>query len=137
MTISKYIVDFLKIIGDVEIDTNHMQDGSDQYGLFKSPARDTKNLIDGSYEIREYYQFLARLNSNSETERKEADEILENITYKLDDYSVKYDYPDIDGKRKVTDISITGCPYPMEAAERDTLYQISLSITYEREREVY
>ena len=136
MTISKYIVEFLKIIGGVEIDTNHMQDGSDQYGLFKSPARDVNNFVDGSYSIKEQYQFLARLNSVSETERKEADEILEELTYKVDDYSFEYDYPELDGKRKVMDISVTGCPCPMESEERETLYQISLSITYVREREV-
>lgn len=133
MTISKYIVDFLNMIGGIEIDTNHVQDGSDQYGLFKSPSRNKKDFNDGSYEVTEFYQFLARLDSVSETERKESDEILEDLTYKLDDYKFEYDYPTIDKNRKVTDISVTGCPYPMESEEKGTLYQMSLSITYERE----
>ena len=135
MTISKYIVDFLKSIDEITIDTNHVQDGSDQYGLFKSPSRNKKDLIDASYEITEYYQFLARLDSVSDAERKESDEILEDLTYKLDDYKVNYEYPQIDRNRKVTDISVTGCPYPMETHERGTLYQMSLSITYLRESE--
>lgn len=133
MTISKYIVDFLKIIGDIEIDTNHMQDGSDQYGLFKSPSRNKKDFNDGSYEITEFYQFLARFDSVSDTERKESDELLEDLTYELDDYKLKYEYPEIDKGRRVTDISVTGNPYPMEAKDRGILYQMSLSITYERE----
>lgn len=136
MTISKYIVDFLKSFSKIKVDTNHVKDGSDQYGLFKSPSRDKKDFLDTSYEITEYYQFLARLDSVSDTERKESDEILEDLTYKLDDYKVSYGYPPIDGKRKVTDISVTGCPYPMENHESGTLYQMSLSITYLREREV-
>ena len=135
MTISKYIVDFLKLVGGVEIDTNHMANGSDQYGLFKSPSRERKEMIDGGYEITEHYQFLARLDSNSDTERKESDELLEDLTYKLDDYKYEYDYPAIDKNRRVTDIAVTGCPYVTEAADRDALYQISLSITYEREVE--
>ena len=133
MTISKYIVDFLKIIGGIEIDTNHMQDGSDQYGLFKSPSRNKKDFNDGSYEITEFYQFLARFDSVSDTERKESDELLEDLTYKLDDYKLEYEYPEIDKGRRVTDISVTGNPYPMEAKDRGILYQMSLSITYERE----
>lgn len=135
MTISKYIVDFLKLVGGVEIDTNHVADGSDQYGLFKSPSRERKERIDGSYEITEHYQFIARLDSNSDTERKESDELLEDLTYKVDDYKYEYDYPAIDKNRKVTDISVTGCPYPAETANIGTLYQMSISITYEREVE--
>lgn len=135
MTISKYIVDFLKEIGEIKIDTNHVKDGSDQYGLFKSPNRDKKDLLDGSYEITEYYLFLARLDSVSDTERKESDEVLEDLTYALDDYKLDYNYPEIDKKRKIMDISVTGCPYPMEAENNEILYQMSLSITYVRERE--
>lgn len=135
MTISKYIVDFLNMIGEITIDTNHVKDGSDQYGLFKSPNRDKKDLLDGSCEITEYYQFLARLDSLSDTERKESDEVLEDMTYALDDYKLEYSYPEIDKNRTVTDISVTGCPYPMEAEDKEILYQMSLSITYTRERE--
>lgn len=136
MTISKYIVDFLKQIGGISIDTNHVKDGSDKYGLFKSPSRDKKDFTDGSYEVIEYYQFLARLDSVSDFERKEVDEVLEDLTYKLDDYSGNYKYPEIDKNRMVTDISVTGCPYPMENDDHGTLYQMSLAITYLREREV-
>lgn len=135
MTISKYIVDFLNKVGGISIDTNHVKDGADQYGLFKSPSRDKKDFTDDSYEVTEYYQFLARLDSVSDEERKEADELLEDLTYKLDDYKYEYDYPEIDKGRRVTDISVTGCPYPMETGESGALYDMSLSITYLRERE--
>ena len=135
MTISKYIVDFLNKVGGISIDTNHVKDGADQYGLFKSPSRDKKDFTDDSYELTEYYQFLARLDSVSDEERKEADELLEDLTYKLDDYKYEYDYPEIDKGRRVTDISVTGCPYPMETGESGSIYDMSLSITYSRERE--
>lgn len=135
MTISKYIADFLKTVGGIVIDTNHVRDGSDQYGLFKSPSRNKKEFNDGSYELMEFYQFLARLDSVSDTERKESDEALEDLTYKLDDYKFYHEYPKLDKNRKVTDISVTGCPYPMEIDDKETVYQMSLSITYLRERE--
>ena len=135
MTISKYIVDFLNKVGGISIDTNHVKDGADQYGLFKSPSRDKEDFTDDSYEVTEYYQFLARLDSVSDMERKEADELLEDLTYKLDDYKYEYDYPAIDKGRRVTDISVTGCPYTMETGESGALYEMSLSITYSRERE--
>ena len=135
MTISEYIVKLLKNYDGIEIDTNHMAEGSDQYGLFKSPSRDIKDFNDGAYQITEYYQFLARQYGVSKSARKEADEWLEDLTYWIDDFPYNYSFPPLDKKREVTGLSITGSPYPMEANDKETMYQIMLSITYIRERE--
>lgn len=138
MTIAKYINDFIsQYLGGVKIDTNHLGMGADKYGLFKSPSRGLKYHIDGSFEITEHYQFFAKQAGISEADRKDSDEFLENLTYWMDDYSTKYDYPPIDGGRVVTNISMTGCPYSLEVDNNnEVVYQISLSITYTREREV-
>lgn len=133
MTISRYIVEFLELFEDIKIDTNHIKDGSDHYGLFKSPARDKLVNTDGSTTITEYYQFFAFQDSMSEDERLEDDEWLEKLTYWVDDYNVYYDYPEIDGNRMVTNIAVTGAPTPFIDSDNGITYQISLSITYERE----
>lgn len=137
MTVSAYIVSLLSKYEGIEIDTNHVSDGSDKYGLFKSPNRDIQDFTDGSYQITEYYQFLARQHTNSKSERKESDEWLEELTYWVDDLALGDNLPDIDKGRRVMGVAITGCPYPMEANNNDTMYQMSLSITYIREREAY
>ena len=124
MTISQYIVKMLSNYDGLSIDMNHVADGSDQYGLFKSPSRDLKEMTDGSCEITEYYNFIARQSTGSRSERKESD------------FAYTYAFPALDKNRTVTGFSITGNPYPMEASDKDTLYQMSLSITYLREREV-
>lgn len=134
-TISEAIVTFIKSYQTIEIDTSHIQDGSDTYGLFKSPNRDVKLFNDYSQEITEYYQFMAKQSSISNTDRKTADEWLEDLTYWVDDYSLNYAYPTLTDNRKITNIELTGCPYPMETTEDETLYQMSLKITYTRERE--
>lgn len=136
MTISEYIVNFLSNYDGIKIDTNHMAEGSDRYGLFKSPSRDIKDFNDSSYQITEYYQFLARQSGVSKSERKEADEWLEDLAYWVDDFPYNYSFPQIDKNREVTDISVTGSPYPMQADDKEAVYQILLSITYIREREV-
>lgn len=138
MTIAKYISDFIsKYLGGVKIDTNHLGTGADQYGLFKSPSRTLVDHIDGSYEVTEHYQFFAKQDGVSEVDRKDSDEFLENLTYWMDDYSFNHEYPPIDGNRVVTGISMTGCPYPLEVdSNNEVVYQISLSITYTREREM-
>lgn len=137
MTISKYIIDFMsKYVNGVIVSTNHLEEGPDNYGLFKSPAREIRNYTDGSYEITEHYQFFAKQYGVSEADRKDSDEFLEELTYWVDDYPYNHEYPEIDGGRKVTGISITGCPYSLDVENNhEVVYQIMLSITYIRERE--
>lgn len=137
MTISAYIVDLLKNYEGMEIDTNHMADGSDKYGLFKSPSREVNEFTDGSYQITEHYQFVARQSGVSPSERKEADEWLEDLTYWVDDFPYNYSFPELDSSRTVTSLVVTGSPYPMAAADKETMYQIMLSITYIRHREEF
>ena len=133
MTISKYIVDFLSYYEKIKIDTNHIQDGSDKYGLFKSPSRNKTERLDDSSTITEYYQFFAKQNAVNDADRKESDEWLEELTYWVDDYPHNYEYPEIDGNRRIIDIEITGNPTPMQDINKEILYQLSISVTYERE----
>jgi hypothetical protein len=135
MTISKAITQWLKGYENINIETNHIKDGSDTYGLFKSPNRNVKLFNDYTQEITEYYQFMAKQSSVSNADRKTADEWLEDLTYWVDDYSLNYVYPTLTDNRNITNIELTGCPYPMESTEDETLYQMSLKITYMRERE--
>nr|DAS65683.1 MAG TPA: Minor capsid protein from bacteriophage [Bacteriophage sp.] len=135
MTISEAISKWLAEYGEIVIETNHVSDGSDKYGLFKSPQRNIVSHVDYSYEITEYYQLLARLNSLSEDDRKDSDELLEKLTYWADDYPFIYEYPVLDGNRQILNISVTGSPYPLSTDSSDTVYQLSIEITYTRERE--
>lgn len=137
MTISRYINDFIsKYLDGVVIDTNHLGAGADKYGLFKSPSREVVHNIDGSDTITEHYQFFVKQDGVSEVDRKDSDEFLEGLAYWMDDYPFSNSYPILDGNRYVTNISATGCPYSLETDSNRVVYQISLSITYTREREV-
>lgn len=131
-TISEYVVDFLKLYDSIEIDTNHVQDGSNKYGLFKSPSRDIERNNDGSTQITEYFQFFAFQASMSEYDRLDDDEWLEKFVYWVDDYPLEYNYPELDG-RYVTNIEVGGSPTPFESNDKGIMYQITLQITYIRE----
>lgn len=133
MTISKYIADFLKLYETIEITTNHLAEGADKYGLFRSPARRVVHTIDGSMLVTESFTFYAAQRSISETERKEDDEWLEDLMYWVDDYGYTYDYPEIDKLRTVREITVTGTPSQFSDDNNGIIYQITLSITYERE----
>lgn len=138
MTVSKYIRDFIsEYLDGVSITTNHLEDGPDKYGLFKSPARDISNYNDGTYEITEHYQFFVKQDGVAEADRKDSDEFLEELTYWMDDYAYYYEFPPLGNGRLVTSINITGSPYSLDVENNnEVIYQIMLSITYTREREV-
>lgn len=137
MTVSAYIAKIISQYEGIEIEVNHVKDGSDQYGLYKSPGRNRKDFADGSYEVTENFQFLARQSAVSASERKETDEWLEDLTYWVDDYAFVNGFPALDGGREVTGLEITGAPYAMAAENAEMVYQMSISITYIREREVF
>ena len=59
---------------------------------------------------------------------------MEDLVYAVDDYIYTHDWPELTGNRTIQDVEITGCPYPIETTDEDLLYQISLNITYVRER---
>ena len=138
MTISQYIVELLKNYEGLKIETNHVSDGSDRNGLFKSPSRSIKEYTDGSYEITEHYQFFARQSGVSGSERTESDEWLEQLSYFADDYEYQHEYPEVGGNRKIRSIRLSGAPYVTEsnANSREILYQMALEIVYVREREM-
>ena len=136
MTISAAIAAWLTKYKAMSVETNHIKDGADKYGLFKSPTRTTKEFNDGDYEITEFYQFFARQAAVSEGDRSDSDAWLEALAYWADDYPLLFEYPELDGGRQITKIELAGIPYPIESGSDETLFQLSLSITYRREREV-
>ena len=134
-TISKAVSEWLSGYEGLVIDTERIKDGSDKYGLFRSPNRLITEFADGSYTVKEYYSLLAKQSAISNEERLEADEFLENFCYWADDFYFDGEYPDIGGNRRITRIEVTGSPTAMITSPEETTYQISLAVSYTRDRE--
>lgn len=110
---------------------------ADSLGIFKSPNREVTNHNDSSYKITEYYDLFVVRESQENADREDNDRWLENFAYWVDDCSYTENYPKLDENRKCCNIWLSGTPYMFEAKEDNTsLYQISLGITYARERKV-
>lgn len=137
MTVSRSIAEWLKgyDMTAVKVDTDQVGEGADSLGIFKSPNRETTELIDGSYQITEYYQLFVMRDHQEQREREDNDEWLENFAYWVDDARYQGNLPQLDRDRQCTDLELAGTPYMFEARENNTaLYQVSLKITYARER---
>lgn len=138
MTVSKAIVKWLAGYGvkPIKISTDQVGEGADSLGLFKSPNRETENFNDAAYRITEYYQLYVIRDGQEDRDRCDNDEWLENFAYWVDDCGCSGNLPVLNNNRTCEMIALSGTPYMMEARENSTaLYQMSLKITYRRERE--
>lgn len=137
MTIAKSLSEWLKSILDiVKIDTEQIGADIDSYGLYRSPDRQVESYIDDAYTITEYYQFFAKQSSQTESERLDNDEWLEYVTYTIDDKSYCEDFPNLDNDRVCTGIELTGQPYSLESESDETIFAMTIKITYLRKRDV-
>lgn len=135
MTISESLVKWiLSLPIDIRIETDSVGAGSDRFGLYRMPQRNVENHIDGGQVITEYYQLLCRQSSKTNTDRKSTDKWLEDFIYTVDDEAYYGDLPKLGKNRRCLNVEATGSPYVMAADTDTNLYQIQLSITYERER---
>lgn len=139
MTVGKSIKEWLKgyDMKVVKVNTDQVGDGADSFGIFKSPNREKTDYNDSSYQITEYYELFVTREGHESRDREDNDEWLENFAYWVDDSQYNNELPELDNGRKCIDIELAGTPYMFEAKEDNTmLYQISLKITYTRERKV-
>lgn len=137
MTIAKSLSEWLKSILDiVKIDTEQIGADIDSYGLYRSPDRQVETYNDDSYALTEYYQFFAKQSSQTESDRLDNDEWLENVTYTIDDKNYCEDYPVLDNNRVCIGIELNGQPYTSEAESSEAIYAMTIKITYLRKRDV-
>ena len=139
MTVSKAITEWLKgyDMCVVRVDTDQIGDGTDSLGIFKSPTRERTDFLESSYQITEWYQLFVVREGQENRDREDNDEWLENFAYWVDDCQYTKELPKLDNHRTCEDIELAGTPYMFEAIENNTvLYQVTLKITYTREREV-
>lgn len=137
MTVSRSIAEWLKgyDMTAVKVDTDQVGEGADSLGIFKSPNREVLEYNDASYQIAEYYQLFVVRDGQERRDREDNDEWLENFAYWVDDARYQGNLPQLDRDRQCTDLELAGTPYMFEARENNTaLYQVSLKITYVRER---
>lgn len=135
MTVSQAIVTLVSGNEKIEIDKVHALDGADQNGLSRKPEREVKNLMDGTYEITEQYSFTAKQKVSAGTERMETDAWLEELIYWVDDTSYYNDFPELGSGRNIVSMEIAKASCSIAAEDNETTYQMSLSVTYTRERE--
>lgn len=134
MTNSELIKEWLracKFIEIVDIDTDRLEAQAESMGIYKQATRDVDEYIDGSKLISEYYYFLTRQSAQLESERIGAQEFLSQIEGWVEESEYNEIYPKIPGIERVF---IANGFYMTDAETDESVYQISIGITYQKER---
>lgn len=134
MTISESTITWLKQFRDVKgVDTDALAAVSASYGLIKAPTENVKRYLSGKELHTDYYQFAARLDTSINTDRIDNQAWFESLTGWVSERNRSKDYPVLRDGLKCTGISITS-PFFMGRSDNNTaVYQMTISIKYEKE----
>lgn len=140
MTVSDSIITWLKrfTAEGLErirtIDTDALKATSASYGLIKDPQENIKHYMSGRELHTDYYQFSARLGSETNMDRADNQAWLEGLVEWVGERRQDRDFPVLRPGLKCVDISITS-PFFMGRSDNNTaVYQLTIAIEYEKEK---
>lgn len=140
MTVSTAVVEWLKgYEGGFEltdtIGTDQMDATPEAYGVFKTPEDSIEEFVDGSRDVTVHYLFLARQPSQTDGMRKDAHEWLDGLERWIWAQSMRRRLPALGGGKSCISVSVANSYTAEEQTESETIYQLTLAITYFEEAE--
>lgn len=100
--------------------------------VIKEPVINKKSFISGKTRATEHYTLMVRLDSQLDESRIDNNEWGESLEQWIEEQDRNKNYPEIDGT--VRNIEIT-TPFYMGIGDmQESIYQLTISITYEREK---
>lgn len=134
MTVSEALKNWMRgcdCVEIVDVDTDRLEANAESLGLYKQAQRETTAFLDGSAEITEYYYFLARWPTTLESERVNSQTIMSNLESWIEDKNMDDELPEVPGVERVF---VANGFYMLEAESDEAVYQVSIGITYLKER---
>ena len=137
MTVSKALIQWLYGYGNIRIDerieTDVLAQQAISYALYKEPNAIVDAYIDGSQMRTEYYTFLARRNTQIESERQDNNAFLEELENWIDEKNLNGELPQLDGNRYCEDVSVSSGLYLYTNEDNQAVYALTIQIKYRKE----
>lgn len=137
MTVSEAVIKWLKTFNPEEywkinhIDTGIQSAKVDTYSLAKEPVQNVKHYLSGKQEITEHYAIMARLSSQTNTDRIENNGFGEALEAWVSEQDRNKNYPVL--PVQVQEISVTTPFYIGKTETNQSLYQMTIAIKYIKE----
>mgnify|MGYP004514797199 FL=1 len=137
MTVSKALIQWLYGYGNIQIDerieTDVLAQQAISYALYKEPNAIVDTYIDDSQMRTEYYTFLARRNTQIESERQDNNAFLEELENWIDEKNLSGELPQLDGSRYCEDVSVSSGLYLYTNEDNQAVYALTIQIKYRKE----
>jgi hypothetical protein len=114
-----------------DFDTDRLRAEAESLGIYKQPTNETVDYIDGSTLCTDYFYIVARQEAQEERDRVSNQEFLEQFEQWIAEQNYKSNYPQ---GHKIEDISVVNSFYMQETDGEQAVYQISVGVTYRKER---
>lgn len=132
MTVSESIINWLKGYVENRVDTDIQSDSVMTFALSKAPTVNVKNYVSGREEHTEYYQFTARLDSQTNLDRIDNQSFFEGFEEWVRLQNREENFPAIENA-VVSKISVSNSFYLGSTAENNSLYQLTIAIQFMKE----
>ncbi|MCM1112871.1 MAG: hypothetical protein NC399_06410 [Muribaculum sp.] len=139
MTVSEAVITWLLTFNQADvrkmkkIDTDIQSAKVDSYALVKEPIRNVKSYISGKKEYTDHYTLRARLSAEENADRIENHGFGEALEDWLEEQDQKKNYPQIP-HATVKGVSVTTPFYCGMTADHNCIYEMTVSVKYEKER---
>ena len=135
MTLSESIKTWMKECPGLalcdDFDTDRLRAEAESLGIYKQPTNETVDYIDGSTLCTDYFYIVARQEAQEERDRVSNQEFLEQFEKWIAEQNYKSNYPQ---GHNIEEISVANSFYMQETDGEQAVYQISVGVTYRKER---
>ena len=131
-TVSQSVIKWLKGFEQSSINTDIQPAKVNSYSLVKEPVINKKTFISGRVRATEHYTLMARLESQIDVSRVENNVWGESLEQWVYEKNKKKELPRLEGVN-VQNVTVTTPFYLGKSEANESVYQLTISITYERE----
>lgn len=128
-TVSDAIITWLKTNNISKIDTDRQSANTMEYALIKEPTINEKRYVSGRVIRTEYYQFSARLDSQTDYDRRENGSWFEDLEKWIAEQDASGNFPVIQNA-DVSKIRVTSSFCLGATQDNNSIYSITIEITY-------
>lgn len=128
-TVSDAIITWLKTNNISKIDTDRQSANTMEYALIKEPTVNEKRYVSGKVIRTEYYQFSARLDSQTDYDRRENGSWFEDLEKWIAEQDASGNFPVIQNA-DVSKIRVTSSFCLGATQDNNSIYSITIEITY-------
>ena len=132
ITVSQSVIKWLKEFEKSSINTDIQPAKVNSYSLVKEPIINKKTFISGRVRATEHYTLMARLESQIDVSRVENNAWGESLEQWVYEKNKKKELPELEGAN-VQSVAVTTPFYLGKSEANESVYQLTISITYERE----